>query len=167
MAVAALVLSAVAIVFSALSVIYARRQALAAEQTRHAELEPTLVLEYVPQDRMRNGVRPGIRLTNRGRLVLERTLVEVVPPARTDEAAIEGIYDPLTDGPAANQEIGRLAPGDAWTALEIIPVFESMNDGGERQSGGVVSFRCTCCAAGHSPWTIVVDVEIPTDPWVF
>lgn len=173
MAIAAFILSAVAVFIALASANYTRRQAITAEDTRaieadrrHTELAPRLQAEYIPADRMRNGERPGVRLTNRGSLDLERIVVEMVPAPRTGEAALEGIYDPLTDGPTAVQETGRLRPGDAWTALEVIPAMEDMSPG-QRVRGGPASFRCTCYASGHQPWTVVVDVEFPGQPRVF
>lgn len=119
--------SILAVLVAGASAAYTRRQALANERTeaietdrRHAELTPVLQLEYVPAERMHEQERPGVWVSNRGPLDLERVVVEMVPPPRADEAVIDGIYDPRTHGTASNQETGRLRRGDTWTAMRCL-----------------------------------------------
>lgn len=94
MAVAALVLSVVAILVAAASAFYTRQQAAAAEGTRlieagrqHREMAPILEGEYVSAEATHGKLRPGVRLTNRGPLDLERIEVQAVPAPRADDAA--------------------------------------------------------------------------------
>jgi hypothetical protein len=174
MDVAALVLSIVAILVAGISAYYTRQQAAAAEGTRvleagrrHQELAPVLEATYVPPEDTRSQVRPGVVLTNRGPLDLDRVEVQAVPPPRTGEAAIEGIYDPATDGRATTHETGPLRRGESWTALEVIPAVQTVEGGVELNRGGTASFRCTCYVAGEDPWTVVIRVNFPATPWVW
>jgi hypothetical protein len=174
MAVAALIVSIVALVVAGASAFYARQQARSAEGTRridasrrHGELTPVLIAEYVPPDETRDGERPGVRLTNRGPLDLDRIEVEAVPSPRAKDAVIEGIYDPRAGGTTPTHETGPLHRGVAWTALEVIQAVEVDPLGTEWERGGTVSLRCVCYAAGHEPWTVVVDVDFPHPARIF
>jgi hypothetical protein len=115
---------------------------------------------------MREQQRPAVWLTNNGPLDLDRILVELLPAPRTGEAVLEGIYDPRTGNTAVSQETGALRRGDTWTALEVIPVIDSIEDR-QVQRGGQVSFRCSCEAAGHAPWVVFVGIKVPGGPLVY
>jgi hypothetical protein len=174
MAVAALVLSIVAILVAAVSAFYTRQQAAAAEGTRrieagrrHSELTPVLEAAYVDREDTRDQVRPGVLLTNRGPLDLDRVELQVVPSPRADDAAIKGIYDPRTGGTATTHETGPLRRGESWTALEVIPAVYVVEGGTELDRGGTARFRCTCYVADEDPWTVVVDVDLPDTPRIY
>jgi hypothetical protein len=174
MAIAALVLSVLAILIAGASAYYTRQQAAAAEGTRvieagrrHRDLTPVLHATYVATEDTRSKERPSVLLTNRGPLDLDRVEVQLIPPARADNAAVEGIYDPATGGRATTHETGPLRHGESWTALEVIPAVQVVDDGTELDRGGTASFRCNCYAAGEDSWTILVDVDLPATPWVW
>ena len=180
MAVAALVLSVVAIIVAGVSSWYTRRQAAAADRQavsaeevrrietarRHDELKPSLFGEYVAANDTREGQRPGVKLTNTGPLDLLRVYVEVIPAHRAHEAAIEGLHDYRTDGTAPGHETGMLRRGESWT-FEVIPT-QNVIDGGHRlDRGGTAAFRCVCHAEGYEPWDTIVSVDFPVTPWVY
>jgi hypothetical protein len=173
-AVAALIVSIVALLVAAASGFYARQQARSAEGTRrieaarrHGELTPVLDASYVEARSTREKARPAVLLTNRGPLDLDRIEVSAIPPPRADDAVIKGIYDPRTGPTATLHETGPLRRGESWTALEVIPAVDVVEGGHELERGGTVSFRCTCYGGGEEPWTIVVDVDFPATPWVW
>ena len=173
MAVAALVLSIVAILVAAVSAWYTRRQTVSAEAVRsieaarrHDELRPSILGEYVQASDTRDGQRPGVKLTNQGPLDLDRVDVQVIPAHRAHEAAIEGIYDHRTGGTAPYEETGRLLRGESWT-VGVIPARDLADGGHQLDRGGIVKFRCTCHAAGHKPWEAIVSVDFPATPWVY
>lgn len=174
MAFAALIVSVVAALLAGASAFYTRRQAAAAEGTRrieaerrHRDLAPVVVAKYVDASDTRDQVRPGVLLTNRGPLDLDRVEVQAVPPPRVTDRAIDGIFDPRTGGTTPVHETGPLRRGESWTALEVIPAVTEVDGGHQLERGGTVSFRCTCYAAGEDPWTVVVDVDFPGTPWVY
>lgn len=171
MAVAALVLSVVAVFIAAISAWYARRLAVSTEVAerietarRHDELQPTLVGEYAQASETREGQRPGAKLTNGGPLDLDRVEVSFVPAHRVHEAPIEGIYDHHTHGITLVHETGLLRRGESWT-FEVIPVRRRI-DGQELDRGGIARFRCICHAAGYEPWDCMVSVDFPSTPFV-
>jgi hypothetical protein len=172
MAVAAFILSVVAIVIAGASAWYTRRQAVSTEGVqrveearRHEELSPDLEGRYVETADTREGKRPGVRLTNRGPLDLERVEVAAIPPHRANEAVIEGIYDYRTGGTATRHETGMLRLGEAWT-FDVLPARDIVEGGHELDRGGIAQFRCRCRAKGHAPWEVVVSVDFPASPWV-
>jgi hypothetical protein len=172
MAVAALVLSVVAVLLAAASAWFTRRQAVSAEGVRgiemarrHDELHPSLSGEYVDDSDTREEQRPGVKLTNHGPLDLDRVDVAVIPANRAHEAAIEGIYDYRTRGTAPAHETGILRRGESWV-FEVIPARDVV-EGQEVYRGGTARFRCTCRAAGHESWDCIVSVEFPGTPQVF
>ena len=178
MAVLAVVLSVVAILVAVASAFYTRSQAMHTRRQadsaeafreleaarRHDELIPKLTGEYVQASDTRDRQRPGVKLTNPEPLDLDRVYIEAISAHRADEAAIEGIYDPRTGGTAPGQETGRLRRGDSWT-FDVIPARTTIR-GQELDRGGTASFRCTCHAAGHEPWEVIVPVEFPASPVV-
>ncbi len=173
MIVAAFVLSIVAVVVAGVSAWYTRRYAVSAEGARRIEaarrqdeLRPNLVGEYVSASDTRDGQRPGVKLTNRGPLDLDRVDIEAIPAHRAHEAAIEGIYDHPTGGTATMHETGRLRRGESWT-FEVLPARYVVDGGHELDRGGTASFRCTCHAAGHEPWVDIVSVVFPAASWVY
>ena len=173
MTVAALVLSVVAIVVAGVSAWYTRRQAASAEGVRrietarrHDELRPILVGEYVAASDTREGQWPGVKLTSQGPLDLDRVDVEVISAHRAHEAAIEGIYDPRTDGTTPVHETGWLRRGGSWT-FDVIPAQDVVDGGHKLDRGGTVKVRCTCHATGHEPWVEIVPVDFPHTPWVY
>jgi len=151
MALAALVLAIVAILVSIASALYTRRQTLATERIqavdaarRQDSLKPTLVGEYVAGGDTRDGVRPGIRLTNRGPLDLDRVEVQTVPAHRSHEAVVKGIYDPRTDDDTIPvQETGIMRQAESWT-LEVVPLQDT--EGNDR--GGTHTLRCAATPPG-------------------
>jgi DNA-binding transcriptional regulator YdaS (Cro superfamily) len=156
MAVAALVLSIVAVVVAGLSAWYTRSQAVSAEGVRRIEaarrqdeLRPSLDAEYVDASDTREGQRPGVKLTNRGPLDLDHVDVSAVPAHRAYEAVIEGLYDYRTDGTAPVHETGILRRGESWT-FEVIPTMYVVEGSHELERGGTVAFRCTSYVAGHA-----------------
>lgn len=143
MALAALVVSVVALLVAGASAFYARQQARSAEGTRrieaarlHSELAPVLAGEYVAADQTREKAWPGVLLTNRGPLDLDRVDVQVAPPPRLGEAVIEGIYEPRTGHTATTHQTGQLRRGEAWTALEVIPAVDVVEGGHQLERGG-------------------------------
>ena len=126
MAVAAFVLSLVAVLVAVVSAWYARRQAVSAEGVRiieaarrHDELCPDLTGEYVTARKTRDGQRPGVKLTNKGPLDLGHVDVMAVPAHRAHEAVIEGIYHPR-GRTISTHETGTLRRGESWT-FDVIP----------------------------------------------
>jgi hypothetical protein len=173
MAVAALVLSVVAILVAGASAWYTRRQAVSTEGARriegarrHDELRPVLVAEYVGASDTRDGQRPGVKLTNHGPIDLDRVDVEVIPAHRAHEAAIKGIYDYSTDGTTPVHETGRLRRGESWT-FDVIPTQDTVDGGHLLDRGGAAQFRCTCQSAEYEPWVTIVSVDFPGAPWVY
>jgi len=171
MAVAALVLSVVAVLIAGSSAWYTRRQAVSTEAAekiesarRHDELQPILIGEYVQASNTREGQRPGVKLTNDGPVDLDRVEVSFVPAHRAHEAAIEGIYDYQTRGTAPVHETGMLRRGESWI-FEVIPARRVV-DGQELDRGGTARFRCICRAAGYEPWDYMVSVDFPATPFV-
>jgi hypothetical protein len=172
MAVAALVLSVVAVLVAGASAWYTRRQAASAEGVRSIEsarrqdeLRPNLDGKYVAAGDTREGQRPGVKLTNQGPLDLDYADVQVIPAHRAHEAAIEGIYDYRTGGAVPDHETGRLQRGESWT-IDVVPARHVV-DGQELDRGGTATFRCTCHAAGYESWVTVVSVDFPGTPWVY
>jgi len=170
MAVAALVLSVVAILVAAASAWYTRRQAASAEGTRrieaarrHDELAPVLVGEYVEASETREQQRPGMRLTNRGPLDLDRVEVGVIPVHRA--AVIEG-------STSEDRRDRRHAGDRDAPPRRVLDVRRAARPRRRRGPGRAgprrhASFRCTCYVAGEEPWTAVVDVDFPASPWMW
>ena len=155
--VAAFVISIIAVVVAGLSAWYTRRQADAAEgvrkieaDRRHEELRPVLSGVNVDASETRDGLRPGIKLTNSGPLDLDRIEVSAISAHRAHEAAIAGIYDHGTGATAPIHETGMMRRGESWT-VEIIPATYKTDDGDELDRGGTAQFRCVCYASGHDP----------------
>ena len=166
MVVAALTVSIIALVASIASAWYARQQAKAAQATRqieqdrrHEELTPMIIGQYVAAEQASQ--LPGVRLTNRGPLDLERIDIQTIPAHRREEAVVEGIHDPLTDGTLPILQTGLMRRHESW-AFKVVPV----RDGDGLGRGGVLGLRCTCHAAGHEPWLVTLEVEFPSPPRV-
>jgi hypothetical protein len=180
MAVAAFVLSVIAIAVAGVSAWYTRRQAAAADRQavaaeevrkleaarRHEELQPSLVGKYVAASNTREGQRPGVKLVNEGPLDLFRVFVEVISADRADEAVIEGLYEYGIGGTAPGLETGMLRRGESWT-FEVIPAQHVVNGGHKLDRGGTAAFRCACAAMGHEQWVVIVPVEFPATPWIY
>lgn len=171
MAVAAFVLSVVAVFIAGISAWYSRRQAVSAEGAerietarRHDELQPVLVGEYAQAGETREGQRPRVKLTNDGPLDLDCVEVSFVPAHRADEAPIEGIYDHQSREITPIYETGLLRRGESWT-FEVIPARRRI-DGQELDRGGTARFRCICRATGYEPWECMVSVDFPSTPFV-
>ncbi len=169
MAIAAFILSILAIGIATASAWYTRRQAISTEGVqrteaarRHDELQPVLIGEYVQASDTRDGQRPWVKLTNRGPLDLDRVEVQAIPAHRADEAAIEGIYDHGTGETATVHESGPIRRGEPWT-FDVIPARDLV-DGVNLERGGTASFRCACHAAGNEPWVVIVSVDFPATP---
>ncbi|MEV8517888.1 hypothetical protein [Dactylosporangium sp. NPDC051484] len=169
MTVAAFVVSIIAAIVAGLSALYARKQAASAEEVRkieaarrHDELCPKLLAEYVPSTVTRDGPRPAVKLTNRGPLDLDRIDIQAVPAHKSKEAAIDGLYDHRTGETAVMQETGPVRLGESWTFAVI-----AARGGPKTTRGGAATFRCTCHAAGHQPWVVIVSVLFPAAPEIF
>jgi hypothetical protein len=157
-AVGALAVSVVALIYAKVSASAAKRSADAArdqadevrraneltEQAHRNELSPVLIGKYVEASDMRDGHRPGVKVTNRGPLDLDRVEVTAIPTHRAHQAVLEGIYDPRTSETATVHETGALPRGESWT-FDIIPARDTVE-------GGTAEFRCAChhrlCAVG-------------------
>jgi hypothetical protein len=108
-----------------------------------------------------DGKGPGIKLTTKGRLTSGRVEISIVPPHRSNEAAIRGIYDAGTGDTGPVEETGVMRRGESWT-FSVVPVTDT--DGLDR--GGTAKLRCVCYADGYDPWVVVVSVDMPGTPRV-
>jgi hypothetical protein len=151
-AVAALLISIVAILVAGAAAWFSRRQAVAQEASHHRQSAPTIELEL---DYAR---RPEVLLvSHRAGPDLESIELEVVP--RSDGSR------PIESLAARGSEIAaqrRLSLGAlrAGESLEVIPSISAT-------SSGPVNIRVECHPSRGHPWILVREVVVKPEPQIF
>jgi len=167
-AVAALIISVLALLASGASVLYARRQAIHAGavaaiemQRSHAELTPLLTLrpdrEYHDDP---NAHDTSINITNGASFSLQRISARAITD-RPDKHAIIAIANSNNDWVSDESVLvlDRLDPGQT-RSFKVVLAWD-----GERSQSGVLSLEVHD-AAGES-WIIEAELEFPSSPTMY
>jgi hypothetical protein len=152
----AFVVSAVALVVSVASAVYARRQAVAAEDANWSASPP----EFEVSVENPNSGAAKLVIEYRGGGALDQVDIELLD---SEAGPLVGFGIGTTEG--TGWSVGAARVGQSWTRPVVQRLSDLGSDGPPYRSGNV-RLRVSCRHDRHQR-DLLLDVKLPDQPWVY